>query len=85
MFGWDDDDFEELAAIRAEEEGWSNPFAAGVPLVCRCHCVEEGEIEALAAAGCGLEEIARRTGATTGCGACRRSVEAILAERRKAG
>ena len=80
--GWDDD-LDELAALRDEEE-WPEPFGAGPVLVCGCQCGEEREIEALAAAGCSVEEIARRTGATTNCSSCKPQVEAIVRAHREA-
>ena len=78
MAGWDDD-FDDV------DGDWPEPFGPGVTLVCRCHCVEEHEIEALADQGCDVAEIARRTGATTGCSGCRLQVEAIVASRRRVG
>jgi len=79
---WDEDDLAELEALRDEAWDALDPAPRRV-LVCTCHCVEEGEIEALARAGCDLEAIARRTGATTHCGSCRRQVEAIVADVRR--
>jgi len=74
--GWDD----EL------EDDWPEPFGPATALVCRCHCVEEREIEALACQGCDVGEIACRTGATTNCSGCRLQVEAIVeAARRRTG
>ncbi|AKU91896.1 (2Fe-2S)-binding protein [Vulgatibacter incomptus] len=71
-----------------EDEDWDEPgddwpssFGPPLVLVCRCHCVEEREIEALIAEGADLAEIARRTGATTGCSGCRRQIESMLRAR----
>ena len=83
MGDWDDDDLDELEALR--DDGWPDSFGPRLVLVCRCHCVEEHEIEALADQGCDVAEIARRTGATTGCSGCRAQVEAIVASRRRVG
>ena len=47
-------------------------------LICRCFCVEEQEIEGLIAEGADLAEIARVTGATTGCSGCRRQIQVML-------
>jgi bacterioferritin-associated ferredoxin len=81
---WDDEDLDELEALRDEPE-WPDSFGPQLVLVCRCHCVEEREIEALADDGCDVAEIARRTGATTGCSGCRAQVEAIVASRKRMG
>lgn len=70
---WDDEDLAELEELRDEE--WA---PLGPALVCRCFQVPESEIEALAAAGCDADEIGRRTGASTQCGSCRHTVEAIV-------
>ncbi|MBW3653758.1 MAG: (2Fe-2S)-binding protein [Actinobacteria bacterium] len=51
--------------------------------VCTCHGVSRGSIERAIRQG-GLErmeQVARATAATTGCGGCRTSVEALLAAR----
>ncbi len=64
-----------------DDDDWPTPLGSGGSLVCRCHAVEEQEIEALIAEGADLPEIARRTGATTACSGCRRSIEAMLASR----
>ena len=85
MPGWDEDDLAELEALRDEDDWGDGAFGAGRAFVCRCHCVEEGEIESLAAAGCDVEEIARRTGATTHCSSCLPQVEAIVRACRRAG
>ena len=59
---------------------------AGLPVpgvVCSCASVTREQIDTAIGAG-GLErvsEVARATGATTGCGACRVQVERMLAER----
>lgn len=79
---WDEDDLEELEALR--DDAWPDSFGPRLVLVCRCHCVEEWEVEALVSQGCGLEEIARRTGATTGCGSCTLQIEAMVAGAKKA-
>ncbi len=81
----DEDELAELAELRAEEAAasrWPDRFGPPLVLVCRCHCVEDRELEALAAAGCSVEDIARETGATTGCSSCRPQVEAIVAAAR---
>ena len=70
---WDDEDLAELEALRDDDWG-----PIGPPIVCRCFQVPESEIEALAAAGCDADEIGRRTGASTNCGSCRQTVEAIV-------
>jgi bacterioferritin-associated ferredoxin len=77
---WDEDELAELDALRDEEA--LEAFPPLPVLICRCHCVEERELEALAAAGCDLAEIAKRTGATTHCGSCRAQVEAIVSAAR---
>lgn len=61
------------------DDEWPEPAAPAI--LCRCNGVEEREIEALIAAGADLEEIARRTGATTGCNGCLRPIRAMLAAR----
>ncbi|WP_373044120.1 bacterioferritin-associated ferredoxin [Vulgatibacter sp.] len=85
MAGWDHAELDELEAIRDEDDAWPAAFGPRLVLVCRCHCVEEREIEALAAQGCDVAEIARRTGATTGCGSCLLQVEEIVRCTRRVG
>lgn len=80
---WDeplDDREEELAELRAGEGACTEP---PLVLTCRCHCVEERELQVLAEAGCDLAEIARRTGATTGCTSCKAQVLALVAAFRR--
>jgi len=60
-------------------EDWPEPSTPAI--LCRCNGVEEREIEALIAAGADLDEIARRTGATTACSGCLRPIRAMLAAR----
>ncbi|HWV37096.1 MAG TPA: (2Fe-2S)-binding protein [Vulgatibacter sp.] len=62
------------------EDDW--PESLGPAILCRCHGVEEREVEALITAGADLEEIARRTGATTACSGCLRAVQAMLSAAR---
>lgn len=55
-------------------------------LLCVCHAVSDRTVRALVQReGCSAEQVARRTGAGTGCGACvadlRRLVENELAAR----
>jgi bacterioferritin-associated ferredoxin len=80
---WDEDDLEELEALR--DDAWPESFGPPLVLVCRCHCVEEWEVEARVSQGCGLDEIALRTGATTGCGSCSGQIEAMVGRARSAG
>ena len=50
-------------------------------IVCVCKAVSERDIRRAVAGGCdSVEEIARCTGATTGCGTCTRKVRCALAE-----
>lgn len=81
MVGDDEGDYFDWRDELAE---WQEPETSAQPaprpvLICRCFCVEEHEIEALIAKGADLAEIARVTGATTGCSGCRRQIEAMLA------
>lgn len=76
MSAWEDE-LLELEELR-EEEDWFQPVRPR--LLCRCRAVEEAEIEDLIQGGADLEEIVRRTGATTGCSGCRRPLLAMLRE-----
>lgn len=73
-------DEEELAELdeRDEPPGWPARLGRPPSIVCRCHCVEEGELVALAKEGCSVEELGRRTGAGTGCTSCRGQLRAIV-------
>jgi assimilatory nitrate reductase electron transfer subunit len=54
-------------------------------VVCTCNAVSAGALRACAAAGCRTaDDAAAATRATTGCGSCRGSVEALLATCRPA-
>ncbi len=79
----DDDELAELDE-REGPRGW--PARLGPPpvIVCRCHCVEERELVALAAEGCSVEELGLRTGAGTGCTSCAGQLQAIVAASRRA-
>ena len=88
-------DLREAATLRQfVEDGRRVPdelLEQGVPaepaidgLVCSCAAVSRAQIESAITAG-GLtrvSQVARDTGATTGCGACRALVERVLAEHR---
>ena len=79
---WYDDELEELEALR-EADRWPDSFGPRLVLVCRCHCVEEAEVEALARQGLDVEEISSRTGAGMGCGGCLRQLRGIVEDVRK--
>lgn len=80
--GWDEDDYAELDELRAGDE-WPDSFGPRLVLICRCHCVEEREIEAMLDEGASLEEIVCRTGASTGCGSCRLQLEGMARARKR--
>jgi bacterioferritin-associated ferredoxin len=74
MSAWEDE-LLELEELR-EEDGWFE--LRGPRLVCRCRAVGEDEIEGLIRAGADLDEIVRRTGATTGCSGCEGTILSML-------
>ena len=52
------------------------------PPLCECLCVSRAEIEGLAQAGHGLDEIVRRTAAGTNCGACMPAIRRLARRAR---
>ena len=55
-------------------------------ILCVCQAVTDGEIDSAIQGGAhSAAEVARRCGAGTGCGACRRAIERRIAERGPCG
>jgi ferredoxin-nitrate reductase len=73
---------DELLQVRRRGDD-GEPAASGNDTVCSCNAVSADEIRHAVAAGAdSVEDVARATRATTGCGSCRGDVDRLLATLR---